>query len=54
MNARKTDSITTMRVICARVKGQLEVLRGTMDQVGNDGSGVRFGCDFATGSANMR
>jgi osmotically-inducible protein OsmY len=27
-------------VICARVKGQLEVLRGTMDQVGNDGSGV--------------
>jgi len=27
-------------VICARVKGQLEVLRGTMDQAGNDGSGV--------------
>ena len=27
-------------VICARVKGQLEVVRGTMDQVGNDGSGV--------------
>ena len=27
-------------VICARVKGELEVLRGTMDQAGNDGSGV--------------
>jgi osmotically-inducible protein OsmY len=27
-------------VICARVKGQLEVLRGTMDQAGNEGSGV--------------
>jgi osmotically-inducible protein OsmY len=27
-------------VICARVKGQLEVLRGTMDLAGNDGSGV--------------
>jgi osmotically-inducible protein OsmY len=27
-------------VICARVKGQLEVLRSTMDQNGNDGSGV--------------
>jgi hypothetical protein len=27
-------------VICARIKGQLEVLRGTMDQAGNDGSGV--------------
>ncbi|TDN61647.1 BON domain-containing protein [Paraburkholderia sp. BL10I2N1] len=27
-------------VICARVKGQLEVLRGTMDQAGEDGSGV--------------
>jgi osmotically-inducible protein OsmY len=27
-------------VICARVKGQLEVLRGTMDEAGNDGSGV--------------
>jgi osmotically-inducible protein OsmY len=27
-------------VICARVKGQLEVLRGTMDQAGNDGSGA--------------
>ena len=27
-------------VICARVKGQLEVLRGTMDQAGNDGNGV--------------
>ncbi|RKT22240.1 osmotically-inducible protein OsmY [Paraburkholderia sp. RAU2J] len=27
-------------VICARVKGQLEVLRGTMDPAGNDGSGV--------------
>ncbi|CAB3798491.1 hypothetical protein LMG28614_04773 [Paraburkholderia ultramafica] len=26
-------------VICARVKGQLEVLRGTMDQAGNDGNG---------------
>ncbi|MGZ2747571.1 BON domain-containing protein [Burkholderia stagnalis] len=27
-------------VICARVKGQLEVLRGTMDQAGNEGSGA--------------
>ena len=27
-------------VICARVKGELEVLRGTMDQAGNDGCGV--------------
>jgi osmotically-inducible protein OsmY len=27
-------------VICARVKGQLEVLRSTMDQAGVDGSGV--------------
>jgi osmotically-inducible protein OsmY len=27
-------------VICARVKGELEVLRGTMDEAGNDGSGV--------------
>jgi osmotically-inducible protein OsmY len=27
-------------VICARVKGQLEVLHGTMDQAGNDGNGV--------------
>jgi len=27
-------------VICARVKGQLEVLRGTIDEAGNDGSGV--------------
>jgi osmotically-inducible protein OsmY len=27
-------------VICARLKGQLEVVRGTMDQAGNDGSGV--------------
>ncbi|MFM0226869.1 BON domain-containing protein [Paraburkholderia dipogonis] len=27
-------------VICVRVKGQLEVLRGTMDEAGNDGSGV--------------
>jgi osmotically-inducible protein OsmY len=27
-------------VICVRVKGELEVLRGTMDQAGNDGSGV--------------
>ncbi|WP_233805592.1 BON domain-containing protein [Paraburkholderia sp. HP33-1] len=27
-------------VICARVKGQLELLRGTMDEAGNDGSGV--------------
>ena len=27
-------------VICARVKGQLEVLHGTMDEAGNDGSGV--------------
>jgi BON domain len=27
-------------VICARVKGELEVLRGTMDLAGNDGSGV--------------
>jgi osmotically-inducible protein OsmY len=27
-------------VICARVKGRLEVLRGTMDQAGNDGNGV--------------
>ncbi|RDK02397.1 BON domain-containing protein [Paraburkholderia lacunae] len=27
-------------VICARVKGQLEVLRGTLDEAGNDGSGV--------------
>jgi osmotically-inducible protein OsmY len=27
-------------VICARAKGQLQVLRGTMDQAGNEGSGV--------------
>jgi hypothetical protein len=27
-------------VICARVKGQFEVLRGTMDEAGNVGSGV--------------
>ena len=27
-------------VICARVKGQLEMLRGTMDQAGEEGSGV--------------
>jgi hypothetical protein len=27
-------------VICARIKGELEVLRGTMDPAGNDGSGV--------------
>jgi osmotically-inducible protein OsmY len=27
-------------VICARLKGQLEVVRGTMDQAGNDGSGA--------------
>ena len=27
-------------VICTRLKGQLEVVRGTMDQAGNDGSGV--------------
>ncbi|WGS46164.1 BON domain-containing protein [Burkholderia sp. JSH-S8] len=27
-------------VICARVKGQLEVLRSTMDQAGNEGSGA--------------
>ncbi|MFL9959965.1 BON domain-containing protein [Paraburkholderia sediminicola] len=27
-------------VICARVKGQCEVLRGTMDEAGNVGSGV--------------
>jgi osmotically-inducible protein OsmY len=27
-------------VICVRAKGQLQVLRGTMDQAGNEGSGV--------------
>ncbi|CDY74253.1 hypothetical protein BGLT_00539 [Caballeronia glathei] len=27
-------------VICARVKGQLDMLRGTMDQAGDEGSGV--------------
>ncbi|RKE36707.1 osmotically-inducible protein OsmY [Paraburkholderia sp. BL23I1N1] len=27
-------------VICARVKGQLEVLHGTMDEAGNEGTGV--------------
>jgi osmotically-inducible protein OsmY len=27
-------------VICARVKGQLDVLRGTIDAAGNEGSGV--------------
>ncbi|WP_042263030.1 BON domain-containing protein [Paraburkholderia heleia] len=27
-------------VICARVKGQLEMLRGTMDQAGEEGGGV--------------
>ncbi|MFM0206199.1 BON domain-containing protein [Paraburkholderia sediminicola] len=27
-------------VICVRVKGQLDVLRGTMDEAGNNGSGV--------------
>ncbi|MCP3708683.1 BON domain-containing protein [Paraburkholderia sp. CNPSo 3274] len=27
-------------MICARAKGQIQVLRGTMDQAGNEGSGV--------------
>jgi hypothetical protein len=31
------------RVICAHANGQLEVLRGTMDEAGEDGGGVSVG-----------